>query len=377
MGRYFSLPLLLVCLCPSLGLGEEQGVVRAAFDIGSQNTKLVVVRVDPARMEILEVLYPNGKEDGQIPVPYNEVLRANRNMENRDVCDIIDRGVAAINKLKEFATPFNPVGYVGVGTASFREVGPLGPKVIKELSRRTDVPLELISFAKEGKLEFIAAIKDSCASADRVVTWDIGSLDMQFNMLKPGHQTLEDVLVDELELGAIAFKRKLIKRLGKPGDTPNPLNGEEIDQSIDWVEELASKVPEAFLDKLADPNTVVLGSGGVHRFCVRLQAMKPEDKAYNLGMVERALQKVEGMSDGQIDSPFANTQVSNLILVAGFMEKLRIRQVVPSKAHVGLGVALDNRLWSQIHETDQLAATSSTTGTSATDPCPSTASAAP
>lgn len=335
---------------------SDRTVVRAAFDIGSDNTKLVVARVDPVTGRVVDVLFPREgikaeEKASRREVPYVKVLPEEHDFSAPHVQELVRNGINAINELKELATPFKPVGFQAVATSAFRNSGALGQAVVQQITRETGVPIRIISDHEEGILGFQASAAVSNADPRDILLWDIGSSDVQFAMLDIDPVTKQkNLITNEVPLGAVHFAEYLVDPQD-PRDglhkSPNPINSNESKEGMEYVHRICEQVRPEFLAKIHNPKTVVVGIGGVHYFSIRDQVMKDGQHSYTAGEVLNTLDKELNKTDEQIGGPFASTQVSNLVLVEGFMKALDIKQVRPCKTCLANAVVADPRYWSQ------------------------------
>jgi exopolyphosphatase/guanosine-5'-triphosphate,3'-diphosphate pyrophosphatase len=92
-------------------------------------------------------------------------------------------------------------------------------------------------------------------------------------------------------------------------------------------------------------NLTVLGIGGVHYYSVRKQCIEG-GKTYTISDVKRALAIGQALSDHEISEDiYAATDVSNLALVAGFMETLKIEKIRVLKANMAHGILIYPKYW--------------------------------
>ena len=82
-----------------------------------------------------------------------------------------------------------------------------------------------------------------------------------------------------------------------------------------------------------------MGIGGVHYYSVRKQSVT-EGKTYTIADVKRALAIGQAQSDNEIGGKYAATDVSNLALVAGFMDTLKIEKIRTLKANMAHGILI-------------------------------------
>jgi len=89
--------------------------------------------------------------------------------------------------------------------------------------------------------------------------------------------------------------------------------------------------------------TVVIGIGGVHNQSIRKQVKKVA--SYSRENIMNVLQDRLDLTDEQIGGQYADTEVSNLILVLGFMQKLEIEEVLLADVNLTDGILVDPAFW--------------------------------
>ncbi len=114
------------------------------------------------------------------------------------------------------------------------------------------------------------------------------------------------------------------------------------ERGLSLVEEFSGRVPTEIREKLADSRTRVYGIGGVHSYSISKQVNMP---VYNLNSVKEALNNSYNLSDAEIGGEYAETEVSNLILVAGFLKNLNISQVFSLDISMVNGLLVSNQYW--------------------------------
>jgi exopolyphosphatase/guanosine-5'-triphosphate,3'-diphosphate pyrophosphatase len=109
---------------------------RAAFDIGSGTTKMVVASVDKCRQHVIQIL-----EEKEIAVGYKEDLG---NLQGKFSENIQNKGLNALRQLKRLAQKYNPDQFVGVATSAFRTSNN-GTMLTKRIEKELGIPTEIIS----------------------------------------------------------------------------------------------------------------------------------------------------------------------------------------------------------------------------------------
>ncbi len=335
------LTFLFICLffsstVPVLGAETKNCVsVRAAFDVGSGSTKLKVARVDTCRQLIMKYLY-----DASRKVDYKADLAASENSTFRK--EIMTKGLIALSALKIEAEKFDPDSYVGVATSAFRKAKNAEP-FITRIERETGIALTVIDAKEEGILGFNAGAATTGIPIKKVLVWDIGGGSMQLTTQTDNG----NVYVYSSGVASVGFRNIIIKRIQEKdlaiSSTPNPMSIKDGARAVNLARHLAWIVPAPITSKIGKRDTVVVGIGGVHYYSIRGQL--GADKSYTRDEVQQTLKKRLGLTDKEIDSKYASTDVSNLALVLGYMDALDIDEVLPAKLNLADGLLLHPWYW--------------------------------
>lgn len=309
--------------------------VRAGIDIGSGTSKIQVAEVNTCTRTLGKVLYQD-----QQPVAFGDDLT--RSADGTLSADIQAKGQAVLKSMIAAAKPFHPKRISGVATAVFRNA-PNGALVINQFSQQTGASLRVISQQQEGELGFLsarAALNQPGLSNEDLLVWDIGGSSMQMTTWdqQRGVSRVNSYLG---KLASVSLKNMIISVLmNKPLSaqaSPNPI-GDYQDQVLRLVRFYAANDVSAQIKQAASHKTV-LGIGGVHGFSVRdqLGAGAGEYSVQDLARV--AAERVK-LSDSQLSGDYKATDVSNLLLVEGYMQALGIEKVKIVKASLVQGVLL-------------------------------------
>lgn len=354
----FAALATLLPLVPMKAAAETEAEVRdgciavhAAYDVGSSTTKVTVARVDVCEGRIVEVLL-----DESEPVNYQEALSRSDDGTMSDA--VRERGLAVLRELQAAANEHEPTEQFGVATAALREaVG--GERFLATLRDRTGIDLRIISDEVEAGLGFDAAVANVGIDPRRAVVWDIGGGSMQLVALDENdaenHGTIANDDADgengvmsrrlyhEGQTASVRFRDRIIRDLqGRDlADTqsPNPITPEVAERALALARELAGDLPEPLAQRLRDPEATIIGIGGVHYFSIRGQ-LDTGDEPYTRDQVAEKLEERIGQSDEEIGGSFADTEVSNLILVLGYMQAWDIDQIQPAQATMSDGLLL-------------------------------------
>lgn len=309
-------------------------VVRAAFDIGSGATKMKVGRVTTSGKNIeVEILWPPPNHNGEAKVAYQDDLKASGKAEKFSDA-IVEKGIAELKGLKALAEPFGTTEYVGVATNAFRKAKN-GPEALAKLAKETGIVLRLITQEEEGALGFWGAVGVSGADPTKAVVWDIGGGSQQITTLDEAGALISSnngVGSDILKEKVRSFQKR------KKGTSINPVGKAAAMKGLAYVRKEAKATSVAIRNKVTNPETRVLGIGGVHSISVKDQAMTPEDKYYDQGMVKKSLEASWDLTDEKVGTKYVENQIPNLMLVLGFMEELGITEVTPFKVNLADGL---------------------------------------
>lgn len=319
-------------------------VVRAAFDLGSSATKMVVARVDLKSRRVVDVLYPKSDTEGRVTLPFRDLIKAE--MTDAEIDAVVMQVKEVVGPLKAAAEAFGAKEFGAVATTAFRKAGAAGERVATRITAELGIPIRVAPGADEGSVGFFAVCNMLPVDPQQVVVWDVGSTGVEFSMLASPSMTGEHkFVVYNGTWGSEAFRDDLIKAFQKPGKTPNPLSAEEIAAAQKIAADRMADMPNELREKLAKPETQVIGIGGVHYFSIRGQAMTKTDEAYTPKMVQAALARRAGQTDETIGGNFASTEVSNLALVSGMMSGAKIESVRPHNLNMAYGILTLDRYW--------------------------------
>ena len=302
------------------------------LDIGSGATKVLVAKIDYCKNKVLEVLHSESR-----PVEYNEDLDKNNDGNLSPV--IIAKGQSVLSDMITKGKTFKPKKTYGVATSVFRK-SQNGTDIIKGFARKFKVQLEVITQEEEAKLGYYSVLSlmdDKTIENKNIVVWDIGGGSMQMFSIEKNnrpHMYLGD-------LASVTFKNMVTEVIqSKPiesNSTPNPI-GDKREQVIALARSYSRlHVPAAIKRDLLD-HTIV-GVGGVHGNSIKNQ-LNLKTMEYSLEELEKAGKIQAQKSDKDLIGDYRSTDVTNLLLVQGFMEGLGIKEVKIMNANLLQGVIL-------------------------------------
>ena len=307
---------------------------RAAFDIGSGTTKMVVAKVDTCLQQVKQIF-----EDKEIAVEYKEDLYMSQGKFSKE---IQDKGLAVLKQLKNIAKKNNPDLYVGVATSAFRTS--INGKIFAErIEKDLGIRVKIISQRTEAILGFLAAYPQTDLEKKECLVWDIGGGSMQMVMAQDNNA----FEVYEGKLASVSMKNMIITAIHgksyKEVSSPNPMGNAVATKATNLAQYYAEiHAPNSIKNKAK--NLTVLGIGGVHYYSVRKQCVK-DGKTYTISDVERTLALRQALTDEELGGKYAPTDISNLALVLGFMKALNINKIRTLKANMAHGILIYPKYW--------------------------------
>lgn len=318
---------------------DECLVNRAAFDIGSSTTKMVVARVDTCQQHVIQIL-----AEEEIDVAYKEDLGISQGNFSED---IQRKGLTALQQFKNIAQNYNTEQFVGVATSAFR-TSDNGKMFTERIEKELGIRTQIISQRTEAILGFLAAYPQTDLEKKECLVWDIGGGSMQMVIAKDNNSF--DVY--EGELASMSMKNTIITDIqGKSSrdvKSPNPMGKAVATKAVNLARDYAEiHVPNVIKAKAG--NLKVLGIGGVHYHSVRKQSVK-DGKTYTISDVERTLAVRQALSEEEIGGDYAATDVSNLTLVLGFMKALNIKEIRTLNVNMAHGILIYPKYWEQVSD---------------------------
>ncbi len=292
---------------------QNTHVVRAAIDIGSGGPKLRIAEVDLATNKIVKIL-----QIKQYPVIFQEYLSQNSNKTLSP--EIMHQGIGAIKDAVALANSFAVEGIAVIGTSVFRNAVN-GEQFAQNIRMETGLQVHVLDQDLEGKLAFQAALAKTSVDNENLVVWDIGGGSTQF---------IEMTIKDSFRIlgsdeGSGPFRDFIIESIQKRNLTayrsPNPLSFEHAKKAESHASSLSSKIDPDLRNKICKPTTTVIGVGSVFGRGIAPLLGK---NLFKLEDLKIAVSQLIGKNDKELGGDFASIEVSNVLLVLGFMKGLDI-----------------------------------------------------
>lgn len=308
---------LIVFLATSVAWAKNCLERQGALDIGSGTTKAYAAIVDTCQNKIIETLF-----DKQIPIGFAEAV--SKSGRDEIPADIIEKAANEINVLVKAMQEKKLSRISAIATSAFRTARN-GPAAALELSKKTKIPVKVLTQEEEAEVGALSARARGGIPANdtKAIVWDIGGGSMQM-----WAKSELGVQLYKGDLASVSFKNRVISEIQKKDpqkvSSPNPL-GKDYERAVKLAEEHArANVPEYF--KKAATESRWLGIGGVLAISVRNQINKSAS-SFTRAELEKVLAERSKLTDAEIDSDYRTTEISNLALVLGYMRALGIEKV--------------------------------------------------
>ncbi len=300
---------------------------RAALDIGSGATKMKIALVDAKTNKIAKRLF-----EQVISMPYEKAL-ANSSNDEFDRATI-EQGIQTINTLKALAAKYGAKKVAAVATAAFRRAKN-AQTVAKEIKAKTGIEVNIISQQQEAEYDFLGAVANCPAMAEHAVVWDVGGGSAQLTTMDENNQ----LVIYKSLFASVPFKNYIIEKIqGKKlseTNTPNPMTAADIQKAVDYAAVIALQTDPYIKQKITAKDTVVLGVGGI--LYKEIGSLEKEtennDQILTKNELARMIASFIGKDDAVIEKEFnlsvsnAESYVSNLLLIQGYMQALKIEEV--------------------------------------------------
>lgn len=328
---------------------------RGAIDIGSGSTKAFAAVVDvcsnPRR--IVEKLF-----DQKVKISFGESLE--QSAEGTIAPEVLTDGAAKIATLAEAMAQQNLESITTIATAAFRKAKN-GVEVAAKISsvvnarlkqmpeQKNSMKVQILSQVEEAELGAKSALSNLSltAAAAPVIVWDIGGGSMQMLAVA---QTPSEVFTGDL--ASVTFKNKVLAEIQRkpPGDktSPNPLK-KDAKKAVAMARTHAKSKVGAFFKNASKARWV--GIGGVLAISVQKQVEREglagrtsaqtgshEGTFFTETALAKTLDKRASRTDKEIESEYKTTEVTNLALVLGYMQELKIDKVETVEASLTQGL---------------------------------------
>jgi exopolyphosphatase / guanosine-5'-triphosphate,3'-diphosphate pyrophosphatase len=359
-----TLVIFMLAGCSSAPIAKEDACLkrRGAIDIGSGSTKAFAAIVDvcqtPKRM--VEKLF-----DEKVKISFGESVEESTGKEFSP--GVITDAAAKIATFVEQMNAQNLESIDLVATAAFRKArngvaaaNTISDAVVARVKGSTrlspeSLRIQILTQEREAEIGARSAVSNLQASSaaevpQTLIVWDIGGGSMQMYALDPTHPSSRPTLFTG-DLASVTFKNLVIKDVLKKDPTamksPNPLNptikSKNGKKAVALSRAHAEKnVPNFFKQNGGGARWV--GIGGVLAISVQKQVDHERDGSARREsyFTEKDLMKTfearATRKDEEIESDYRETEVTNLALVLGYMQELKIEKVETVEASLTQGL---------------------------------------
>jgi len=319
--------LLTSCQLPRIGIQCIQK--RAALDIGSGSTKVLAVKMNTCKREILYT-----EKNISIPLKFKESLNLNNGRLSEDnLKDAIAKLSPIIKELSQREFEIRTVA-----TEAFRQASN-GEVFIKRLESKTGLEIEIIDQQREAELGFWGAVGSLNKDPKSLVVWDIGGGSMQISSIR-----VRKLFYYLGKTASVSFKDQVLKLKGKRRGSPNPLGPHSALAAVELARDVARTEVGVEIKEESEEKEVI-GIGGVHFFSVRKGLELPEGVPYSQHQLQMAINQRSSWDDFKLGGNYSETDVTNLALILGFMRELKINSVMPVQVNLATGLLFTESFW--------------------------------
>jgi len=341
MVRHWCLILaaaVLALLGPARSMGAGDNVIRrAAFDIGSTSIKCTVADVDMVTGALVKVVAEDARK-----VDFAEDLA--RSYDGNLGREVMEQGQSALEALRQEALKLQARQFSAVGGACFRAARN-GRAYFVTLQQALGFSCRIISEQQASLLNYHAVRLMVNVPEPSLLVWDIGGDTQQMTVRNPdGTMTFH---VDDL--ASVSFKNAVIRVVqGRDIATvhsPNPMTERQVREALRYAKAHADmELPRDLAERLRSGSLTVIGIGGVHYHSLP-ETMGTDSARFSRKQVADALARWTGKSDKDFASEYADTRLTNLILVLAYMDAMNIDTVTPIKCNEAHGLLVSPEYW--------------------------------
>jgi len=336
--------------------------IRAAIDIGSGTTKMVVARVNSCTQTIESILAPQPGEQLEVPIEWKKNIEKTADGRNVFSAEIVEAGLAALADLRRTALAHGAQKFSAVATSAFRQLSEgeqtaLTTRIREQLA----IPVRIISQSEEARLGFLAAIVKLNVPHSDVLVWDIGGGSMQISFWDETTKQVggyEGQFANN-DMQAFVTEQLQHKPRGSdispnpillPGDAAKPDN--HLRAAILRAEEVAVSTSAAQQRAHMSTIPLIIGIGGVHYYsncevtrqsagCEITRQGLQSDIFAHAHLTDEQL--VAAKRAASIE--YASKRITAGALTVGFMTAFRFERVRSLKVAVADGILINPGYW--------------------------------
>lgn len=309
-------------------------ITKAGLDIGSGSTKLLIAKVDICQKLIKETILSESRA-----VNYNESFLKDK--EGLLDEKILKEGELVLFDYMEKIKKLKVKNIEAIATSVFRKANN-GEEALKFLNKKTKLKIRLINQDEEALLGFWSVANQVSRNEfplETICVWDIGGGSMQMT-----YYDEKKAIIYRGDLASISFKNMIIEglQLKNPDliNSPNP-----IDEVKNQAVALARSYGKIHLSSQLKKKTTamnVFGIGGVFNFSLK-KPMQIKDDLISIEQLKKYADTMSKKTDEEITGDYKSTDVSNILLVQGFMEAMNLNTVNVKNASLLEGLLLKTK----------------------------------
>lgn len=316
-------------------LSGEQ--IRAAFDVGSGQTKMTVAVVDEATGRPTQVLFAE-----ETVVLLGHDFKKNKNGLLSDT--ILSELEQVLIHYRGIATDLGAQEMAGVATAVFRE-SKNGADFIQKANWELGINLKLISQSEEGRLGFLTAVASSGKKSNEVIAWDSGGASFQITT-----EGDEGLVVYEGPWGAskvlAAIAEKVQGKDFSKVQTANPATLSDAIALQQIVRETLRPAPAQLQTQLQNPAAEVIAIGGPYS-PFKIASLATGRETFTKEQIWKAINALVDRTDlDLVRFPEPEMVIPRLVLVYTVMDHFGIVKVryTPTVGST-MGILMTKYLW--------------------------------
>lgn len=302
-------------------------VTRAAFDVGSGRTKLLVADVDVVGGKLVKIHFGS-----EMPVVFKaDVLASGEKQELS--ADIQEVGLQTLREMTEKAATLGAAPpYAGVATDVFRKARN-GASFLERVRQEVQLDLSLVSQDEEATLGLLTAVALCPAASEaellNVLAWDSGGGSFQVSNMAPNATVPRSYGGQWGSSVAWSGMIELVRGQTFAQQTTNPVSRVEADRLVALIRDDIAKTPtEAWLSERSTSGaTVLIGIGG--DTCIfRMVEQITGKSQQTLADVRAAIDALLNQTDAEVEALGLEEEyeyaVPKLCLMVAVIEHLKL-----------------------------------------------------
>ncbi len=287
----------------------------AVFDIGSGSTRMLVVELETCSEAAPVVIHRSS-----VRLSFAGDLLASGG--NRFSEQIRSEADAVMSELVARARALGAERLVGVATQAFRTAID-GQTLLDSWQQRYGLVARVISPEEEARLGYRLVADRFGAVPEGLLVWDIGAGSQQLVWHDRNTRNWQHVNSD---LASVTFRDHALAVLERPAGaiSPNPISSDEAERLVATLVEWLDAEQVAQVAAVVSAGFRVVGIGGVHGASLVNQLGLARGDPVDRMALSEALGRQLERSDEDIGGEYADTDVTNLILVGALMDQFGI-----------------------------------------------------